>query len=331
MNDLRPHDRPGAGRTSADLLDAHMTSLRQTVLRELTKVVGSRRVAYVDYALHGNVGDLLILRGTMAFFEAAGIEVVAYQSAYDGKLGELAALPRDVTIVCHGGGNFGDLYPLHQNFRERIVRELRDHRIVVFPQSVHFGSIEALNQSAAMFRRHADFHLCVRDAASATVGDDFSEFVHLVPDTAHMLWDQFATAERGRGELRFFRLDKESALGGAKGTSVDWETMTGADDLATQAADIARAKWLGRRPTRFMSNLAFSMWERRVEAITSGAADYFARYETIETDRLHGMLLGLLVGRRVQYRDNAVRKLSRYAETWLTPLAGDWVRAAQAN
>jgi pyruvyl transferase EpsO len=43
-----------------------------------------------------------------------------------------------------------------------------------------------------------------------------------------------------------------------------------------------------------------------------------ARGETIVTDRLHGVLIGLQMGRRVVAIDDAHSKIRHYAETWLS-------------
>ncbi|MDI5788788.1 hypothetical protein PO124_11350 [Bacillus licheniformis] len=37
-----------------------------------------------------------------------------------------------------GGGNFGDLYPHFQQFRERVVEHYPDNRIVILPQSIYY-------------------------------------------------------------------------------------------------------------------------------------------------------------------------------------------------
>ena len=92
-------------------------------------------------------------------------------------------------LVMHGGGNFGDLYPVHQCFREQIVWRFPDNRIVVLPQSVYFPSSTELERSARLFSQHRDLILCVRDRESfAQVHGRFTQRTLLVPDMAHQLW-----------------------------------------------------------------------------------------------------------------------------------------------
>jgi pyruvyl transferase EpsO len=75
---------------------------------------------------------------------------------------------------------------------------------------------------------------------------------------------------------------------------------------------------------------AMSAAEQRVErgCLLLGAG------RTVVTDRLHGVLLALHLGRRVIAVDNNYGKLSSYLDTWLTdgaPLSrvDDWQQACQ--
>ena len=45
-------------------------------------------------------------------------------------------------IFIHGGGNFGDLWAAHQEFRERVLERFPDRQIIQFPQSIHYNSQE---------------------------------------------------------------------------------------------------------------------------------------------------------------------------------------------
>jgi pyruvyl transferase EpsO len=43
----------------------------------------------------------------------------------------------------------------------------------------------------------------------------------------------------------------------------------------------------------------------------------FSDYSVVATNRLHAMLLGLLLGREVYATDNTYGKLARYTKAWL--------------
>ena len=89
---------------------------------KLSPIVGliedKNDVFYLDYPLHLNVGDLLIYHGTEQFFVDHGINVTLKRSEFDMDLTEIKRkITSNTTILLHGGGNFGDLYPQHQNLR----------------------------------------------------------------------------------------------------------------------------------------------------------------------------------------------------------------------
>ena len=143
-----------------------LDQLKQRLAGLLEVLPVQRPLVYLDYPVHLNFGDLLIMRGTERFFADYGHRVLA-RSAYMNFLDRARSRITSQTIlVMHGGGNFGDLYPVHHNFREEIVRRFPDNRIVILPQSVYFSSPMELERSARVFRGHRDVVMYVRDHES---------------------------------------------------------------------------------------------------------------------------------------------------------------------
>ena len=146
-------------------------------------------VFYLDYPLHLNVGDLLIYHGTEQFFTDHHIHVALKRSEFDMDIEELKQkITPNTTILLHGGGNFGDLYPQHQNLRETIIRTFPNNRVIVLPQTLFYKSQETLEKSAALFMQHQDCHLLARDERTANAFKQFSPNVYLSPDMAHELY-----------------------------------------------------------------------------------------------------------------------------------------------
>ncbi len=187
-------------------------------LSDLTAALPRERpLVYLDYPVHLNFGDILIMRGTERFFADHGYRVIERAGYMNFTAAARRAVPADALIVLHGGGNFGDLYPVHQRFREAVVRQFPHHPIVQLPQTVHFSSEQARQASAAVFRQHQDFLLLVRDPVSlAAVDGLFTPRVKLMPDMAHQLWDAArppdATGAAGRVELRRRDIEAPAAL-----------------------------------------------------------------------------------------------------------------------
>ena len=59
-----------------------------------------------------------------------------------------------------------------------------------------------------------------------------------------------------------------------------------------------------------------ALWYRYCELLHRYMESRFREYTDIVTSRLHGMIFGLLLGKRVRYLDNSYGKLSGYARTW---------------
>jgi pyruvyl transferase EpsO len=77
-------------------------------------------------------------------------------------------------------------------------------------------------------------------------------------------------------------------------------------------------KWQGiDNPLRHVvSN--YALWKIYRDDLVNRAVKSFQPYETIDTDRLHGMILGSLMGKQVVFGDGNYGKLHRYAKAWLS-------------
>ena len=300
---------------SADLAAQH------DVLLEL---IGDAPFHYVDIPTHGNVGDLLIMHGTLAFFRKKGLKpkTIAPHDAFDPRW----IAPGDV-VVFHGGGNFGDLYPCFHQLRERIVHGHGENRIVILPQSLHFSSEDGMARSARIFRTHDDVHLCVRDRISMQLAQQFTDQVYLLPDMAHQLYPMPQGLMDAAGTLRISRVDDEAipdeAVGGTArvgaihiDTLTDWPQFVGERErrigLFRRFYGAFFRRGMGRMANRILSRLwiIYSGW------LVKDAARLFARHQTIVTDRLHGHILACLLDRRSIVLDNSYGKNSRYVQTW---------------
>jgi pyruvyl transferase EpsO len=306
-----------------------MSALKRRHAALAAEIPRDRKVVYLDYALTKNVGDLLITLGTLEFFRESGVEVRAYGS-WKNTLprDRMGVRPGDV-IVMQGGGNFGDLYPHFQAYRERIVAEYPDHKVVIFPQTIHFRDPENLKRSAERLNRHPDLLLFVRDQPSLELAAPlFGERARLVPDMAHHLWPGLHDLPRDDGakgaleSLFFIRRDGEGgrsypSLRPFEQGAVDWADATPVSLKLRKRAFIA----LGEVETRLglrarLDGLYFqgvrSDCRRVMRALDKG--------DLWITSRLHGMIIGLLLGKPVAAIDNSYGKLSGYIETWRNEL-----------
>jgi pyruvyl transferase EpsO len=304
------------------------TSLRLHELKSklgeiASKFDGATRVVYFDYPVHLNLGDLLINLGTEVFFQEYKINVWKRYYVYDFPA-RIRGMDDDVVIACHGGGNFGDVWPLFQDQREALLALYPRNRFVILPQTCYFSSEQALAESAAKLRRHDDLHVFVRDFMSQQrLRSAGLSHVALMPDMAHMLFGLLHSDpdQAASGTLPLLRTDREAASpltgngsSNASQTGLDWQDIIGRQN-ATLANLIWKSMTLQR--TLGMPGQKTRRWYWIRDRVVRDGVSTFSKYNEIYTDRLHAMILALLLGRRVRLKDNSYGKVSSYYRTWL--------------
>jgi len=179
----------------------------------IASLINGKSIAYIDIPIHFNVGDLLIYLGTEEFFKEHDINVI-YRSGCENL--DFKKIKEADVIVLHGGGNFGDLYKVHQNLRENIISKFPTKRIICLPQTIFFEDISNEEASAKLFSKHKDFHFITRDERSYEISKKFTNNYHLLPDMAHSLHPMIEKEElcdelpQQRRILNLIRKDIES-------------------------------------------------------------------------------------------------------------------------
>ena len=293
-----------------------------------------RPIIYLDYPMHGNVGDLLIHAGTDRFFAATGYEVIGHFSIHEFCLTHRRGKPlvffkdsvrrlddlvrTGATIVFHGGGNLGDLYRDYQMFRELVIARYPDAPIVLLPQSIHFEDPANRAAVAKLFAAHPHLYIFARDRESLEFArNDCGCPAALMPDMAHALWGSLPRPHGGADSLLNFRRRDKEATGAsayASGT-FDWDDLVSASDRGMI------------RLLRKMQSIEFSsrhvvpnhvLWRWYRDRLLRRSVEFIGSYGRIVTDRLHGMILGSLLDMPVAFEDNSYGKLSRYYSEWLS-------------
>jgi pyruvyl transferase EpsO len=110
------------------------------------------------------------------------------------------------------------------------------------------------------------------------------------------------------------RRDRESDRAGGVG-SFDWSELSGGTSLLLLRA---LRKWqIIDNPLRHrLPNER--LWRIYRDRLVRRAIEKFQPYNCIDTDRLHGMILGALMSKHVRYGEGTYGKLHRYAARWLS-------------
>jgi pyruvyl transferase EpsO len=275
-------------------------------------VLEDEPLAILDFPDIRNCGDSAIWLGEMAYLANRG-----KRPAYVSRMRDLSpdALERAVPegpIFIHGGGNFGDLWVSHQDFREQVLERFPHRRVIQFPQSIHYRSEQRVEQTARAIGRHRNFLLLVRDEESRDfAGKRFDCEVRLCPDMAFWI----GMVEPNAAEfpvLAMLRADLEKT--GEVDRSLypglpieDWITESRRRVRVSKAAGAASAL-LALKPAemrlRKLDAAAHNRFRRGIRQISRGRA--------IVTDRLHVHICSLLIGRPHAVLDNSYGKIARF-------------------
>ncbi|MFF2627063.1 polysaccharide pyruvyl transferase family protein [Kitasatospora griseola] len=286
------------------------------------------RCALVDFPHHANVGDSAIWLGERALLRELDVDLAYVCDRHTFAEADLARRLPTGAIVLHGGGNLGDLWPHHQQLRERVVRAFPRHRIVQLPQSVHFDDPRNLARARAVFDAHPDLTLLLRDAHSLRQARDaFATRSVLVPDSVFALQDLPAAGTPHRRLLWLARTDHEAAPHAEPAPDrtvhrTDWNAGEGGGpDWAEQLRSVrtairAAADALRRAPSDRSAEALADAFDAHARLQLRRGCRLLGSAGAVVTDRLHAHLLCLLLGIPHTVLDDRNGKISSYRNTW---------------
>lgn len=289
-------------------------------------------VIYLDYPFHLNVGDLLIYHGTEKFFKNYGISIKLRRPWTLFNVEELRDIvTSETTILCHGGGNFGDLYSVAQDLREAVVKHFPGNRVIVLPQTAFFKNKENISLSAEIFSQHPDCHLFARDQATFDLMGQFSKNVYLSPDMAHQLYGSLKKQPYQEGMLLYFlRRDMEKShietklielVKNNKNVNVlDWSDVVRSSDNLLWRIQYYLALSIRNTHNIKIKNYYDMYWYKKSKTIIDESSLIFSQYSHITTTRLHGHILSCLLDIPNTVYDNSYGKNKGYYDLWTHPI-----------
>ena len=294
--------------------------MQARVAAELADLAG-QPFALVDFPDHANVGDSAIWLGTTAFFRRHHRNEPRYVASIAAfSPASLRRAHPDGPILIHGGGNFGDLWPRHQAFREQLLETFPDRPIVQLPQSVHYNDPRVADRTARIIGRHGKFRLLVRDQASLDfAAERFDCSVRLCPDLALCLDPRERPAPPVVDVLCLLRTDRERA---APHTLPATSLRVQVTDWLAERRLPVRLRELGavaarlRSGTRQPTVLRVARYEAAAVARVARGCRLLSSGRMVVTDRLHAHLLSLLLAIPHAALDNTYGKLGRFLDAW---------------
>lgn len=274
-------------------------------------------LAILDFPDIKNCGDSAIWLGQMAYLRDRFSKRPDYVSRMrDFSASSLRKRVPEGPIFIHGGGNFGDIWAAHQDFREMIVEKFPDRQIIQFPSSIHYQSPERLERSKRIIGNHGNFVLLVRDEPSRDFAEQhFDCKVSLCPDMAFCIGPT-SSAEGSIPVLAMLRQDKEKKADGGAPLPSD----VPAEDWVTEDAMPVRMAKLKGGLSAFRDNARAEFKLRMLDAAAhtrfQRGIQQISRAKALVTDRLHVHICSLLIGRPHAVLDNNYGKIRALMDTF---------------
>lgn len=285
-----------------------------------------------DYALldvpnHGNIGDNLIWEGEVQFLKNNVSHKCLYSANFlncdESRIGKAGI------ILFHGGGNWGDLYRECQELRNYVASKYIDKKIIIFPQTVWYNDKTLLESDCRIFENHKNVVICVRDQLSYDILKTYisEEKIRLLPDMAFFVKVPMLKSSN----KKLFMMRSDSEIDRSKVYLVsdceikDWPTYS--TNKIIEGVHIRMMKFKNKLSkalqmipiAKCFVDPAYGINNRnnRKRYVRQGIR-FFEPYETIYTTRLHGLILGILLGKQMVIVDNKYNKCSNFFNTWLT-------------
>ncbi|MCI6517097.1 MAG: polysaccharide pyruvyl transferase family protein [Lachnospiraceae bacterium] len=263
----------------------------------------------LDTPIHGNLGDQAISVAEMQFFSKSNITVKEISSSklHNKEKIYSKVIPTDKNIFVQGGGFLGILWPKEEERFRNILRCFKNHKIVVFPQTVTFDietkeGIQFLQESQYIYSQHKDLTIFVREKKSYKFMLEYFPGVKcfLVPDIVTVLRNKVNVSYR-EGIIFCMRSDIEKKI---------------SDDAEALIKEFVCKKYPNEEIEYTDTVLTYRISSSKRELEVKKKLQQFANSKLVITDRLHGMIFAAITGTPCIAMNNCNGKIENVYE-WI--------------
>lgn len=293
-----------------------IVQLRQAIVNQLNPLI-DRDYFLLELPYYNNIGDVLIWQGEEDFLRALPSTC---KGRYALETFTFPTIPDGTLILFQGGGNFGDLWTKHHEFKMKIVEHYTNCKFLFLPQTVFFQNEANLQACAKRLSENKNITICARDKASYDIlKQNFSNTVLLVPDMAFCINRnrlQKCTTPNEQ-DMLMIRNDAELQLSDELASLIDQKSIAVRDWPPMERRDLFT--WLLVKFSPIVSPRLLDWYCQQIYMpyLVRCGVRFINRYRTIHSTRLHGAILALLLGKDVVLYDNSYGKNSGFYNTWL--------------
>lgn len=211
-------------------------------------------------------------------------------------------------LICHSGYHITDLYNERIPYME-LAKRFKDHRIIIFPQTIFYYDEKKLRETADIFNSHGNVLLMCRDFVSFETAQKYftSCRLMLMPDiVTSLIGTRNYECERD-GVLFCMRNDKEAFYSKSDIENLQKRISNVNVEMADTTLELYTQYVIENR-----EKLLFEIFEK------------YAQYRVIITDRYHGTIFSLISGTPVVVVGSTDHKLSSGVQ-WFPADFSDYV------
>ena len=263
-----------------------------------------KKAILVGLADSENKGDSAITVGEFEALNKLKIEVVYYCSVRNcgnfSRAKEAVSKVTEPVVVLTSGGGDTCIWKTPCQLREKLVQAFPDRQILVFPQSVHFKSMQEMKAHAAAMNKHPNITYLYRDHKSYNIIVNSGMFQYnkavLCPDAAMQIGMKQPPVEPTYDIVWLKRKDKESHHSNLPKFPANISTIV--------------EDWIDTKSPRG-ENIKETSYQRLMTGL-----HFLSRGRVIVSDRLHAHILSVLLGKPSVMLDNSYKKVSSFHNTW---------------
>ena len=206
-----------------------------------------------------------------------------------------------ITII--GGGNTGDRYELIERYRRFIIRNFRNNKIIIFPQTIDFSDTNngeySLKRSIKDYSKNKNMIICARESKSEEVYKKlFFNKVFLIPDIVFSL--KYDNNFKREGMSLMLRDDGEKSL-----------KNEDENELIKKLSELYGEVLISDTCIKDFE------YENRYKLLFE-KIDEIASKKLVVTDRLHGMIFCYITKTPCIVMPNNNHKILMTYENWLS-------------
>jgi exopolysaccharide biosynthesis predicted pyruvyltransferase EpsI len=314
----------------------NLQKLRQLIYDTLDPLIDSD-YCLLDIPDYANIGDQLIYEGQLSYLKRLQHKMI-YTS--NDKYEDFNKIPGNAIILLQGGGNFGDLWKTHQEFRLKVIETCPKNKIIIFPQTVYYKNTDRLLRDAEIFNKHSNLTICARDNESYALLKKYfhNNQIVMLPDMALCLDLSKHTNQADTNKAlimvrkdlevnKNFDLNKVKSLltGNRKVEIKDWPTL---EIRQLKFRLVSIINFLNSNISKFFLKIGVlrPLLDSRYGLLRGNLGRWYVEqgikfinnYDEIYTTRLHGFILSILLNKKVHIIDNSYGKNSNFYNTWMT-------------